>query len=165
MGSVTNPTMCELSKRDSLVQAFVQLGEDPEGRITLTQVRKILDKLNIEVSEEELKHVVNEVCDEDCEKLNVDQVEVITSSPKLVRQPSIISTASTASNECNLEEEFQKLDVNDDGFITIEEVMKVMMGVKIDRLDDEEVLRRVKKADTTGEGKIEYKEFIKHYLP
>ena len=86
--------MCEPSKRDSLVQAFVQLGEDPEGRITLTQVRKILEKLNIEVSEEELKDVVNEVCDEDCEKLNVDQVEVITSSPKLVRQNSIISTGN-----------------------------------------------------------------------
>merc|ERR1711872_741748 len=141
MGSVTtSPNMCEPSKRDSLVQAFVQLGEDPEGRITLTQVRKILEKLNIEVSEEELKDVVNEVCDEDCEKLNVDQVEVITSSPKLIRQSSIISSASTASNECNLEEEFQKLDVNNDGFITIEEVMQVMMGVMIDRLDDEEVL-------------------------
>ena len=90
----------EPSKRASLVQAFVQLGQDPDGRISLEQVRKILVKLNIEVDEDDLKDAVNEVCDEDCEKLTVDQVDDLTSSPKLTRTTSIISSGGHLLSSC-----------------------------------------------------------------
>ena len=70
---------------------------------------------------------------------------------------------STNPEDCNLEEEFRKLDVNNDGMITMEEVTQVMMSVQVPGLEDHVIKERIKKAERNG--KIKYIEFLKQCIP
>ena len=70
---------------------------------------------------------------------------------------------STNPEDCNLEEEFRKLDVNNDGMITMEEVTQVMMSVQVPGLEDVVIKERIKKAERNG--KINYLEFLKQCIP
>ena len=70
---------------------------------------------------------------------------------------------STNPEDCNLEEEFRKLDVNNDGMITMEEVTQVMMSVQVPGLEDVVIKERIKKAERNG--KIKYIEFLKQCIP
>ena len=70
---------------------------------------------------------------------------------------------SAKSDEANIEEEFRKYDLNDDGFISIAEVWQVMLSLETGQ-DNDEVEKKIMKADTNGDGRISYTEFIKHFL-
>jgi Ca2+-binding EF-hand superfamily protein len=73
------------------------------------------------------------------------------------------SEFSAKSDECNIEEEFKKYDLNDDGFISVDEVRQVMLSLETGH-DNDEVENKIMKADTNGDGMISFTEFIKHFL-
>ena len=53
--------------------------------------------------------------------------------------------------------------MNDDGFISVDEVWQVMLSLETGH-DNDEVEKKIMKADTNGDGRISYTEFIKHFL-
>ena len=73
------------------------------------------------------------------------------------------SEFSAKSDECNIEEEFRKYDLNDDGFISVDEVRQVILSLETGH-DNDEVEKKIMKADTNGDGSISFTEFIKHFL-
>ena len=70
---------------------------------------------------------------------------------------------SLKSNEVEIEEAFAMYDLNDDGFISAEEVRQVMLSLDTG-MEKEDVEDMIRQADGNGDGKISYVEFIKHCL-
>ena len=70
---------------------------------------------------------------------------------------------SVKSNEVDIEEEFKKYDLNEDGFISAEEVRQVMQSLNTGH-EKEVVEEKIMLADTNGDGMISHMEFVKHFL-
>ena len=75
---------------------------------------------------------------------------------------SIIANLQTKAEElADVREMFIKLDVNHDGFLSLEELEAGMQDIAaIFHLDEPDVRDMLRSADTNGDGRIDYTEFI-----
>jgi len=56
-------------------------------------------------------------------------------------------------------EAFDTIDRDDSGFITSEELLLMLWGIG-QRMDEEALAKAIRKADTNGDGKVNFKEFL-----
>ena len=59
-----------------------------------------------------------------------------------------------------IRKEFQKFDVDNSGYITVDELMQVVSDRTGHRLSDQETEHLFQDADLNDDGKIDYEEFV-----
>ena len=72
--------------------AFNLLDDDHDGKISIIQLKKVLEKLNHDVTDEEVKEWITKVCGDECEDIDIDQFLSLMSTKQLVRQTSVVSS-------------------------------------------------------------------------
>jgi Ca2+-binding EF-hand superfamily protein len=82
-------------QRESTRLAFNLIDDKDEGKISLKQVQKMLEKLNVDVTEEELNAWVKQVFGDDCDEVDFEQVVSLLSTKQLVRQTSVVSSGKS----------------------------------------------------------------------
>ncbi|CAO3659795.1 unnamed protein product [Umbelopsis vinacea] len=68
------------------------------------------------------------------------------------------------SHEAAFVEVFETMDSDNDGSITVQDIVNYMTS-KGERISDQEVKEMVKAADVSGDGKVNYEEFVKILTP
>ncbi|CAF1371312.1 unnamed protein product [Adineta steineri] len=148
---ITSKTTDNISPEEleELREAFRVFDQDGDGSITLAELRIVLDQMGLDPSEEELQDMIREV-DED-QSGSISFVEFVGMVKKTV------DTNKNSREE--LFRAFQVFDLDQNGFITIEELRTVLQATG-DRPTDEDALEMIAEADIDGDGRINYDEFV-----
>jgi len=127
-------------------QMFKQFDKDNSGTITINELRKGLEKKGAKSTQAELEHMLKE--------MDVD------GNGELDYEEFIAATlcASKTQNEDNMERAFAYFDKDNSGFITIDELRKVIDDFGLSGMSDAEFMKEV---DANNDGKIEYDEFLR----
>ena len=129
--------------------AFDMFDKDKDGIINVNELATVMKSLNQDISEIELKHMIDEI--------NPEKTGCIDLS-------LFILLMHRRSKESDIEEDiinaFRVFDKNDTGIITSTELRHVMTTIG-DKLTDEEVDAMIREADIDGDGNINYEEFVR----
>jgi calmodulin len=129
--------------------AFDMFDIDKDGTISLSEVASVMRSLNQDVSEVELKLMIDEVSPDGSGTIDFSQ---------------FVFLMHKKGKDTDLEEEiinaFRVFDKNDSGIITADELKHVMTTIG-DKLTDEEVDAMIREADIDGDGNINYEEFVR----
>lgn len=130
-------------------EAYAMFDKDGDGHITKKEVREMMVSLGQDPTEEEVADMVNEV-DTDGNGV-IDFNEFLTMMAR---------KKSAKEEELETVEAFRVFDVDGDGFITADELRSVMTKLG-ESLSAEEIEEMIVTADTDGDGKVDYEEFVK----
>jgi len=129
-------------------EAFRLFDKDHDGRITEAELGVVMRSLGQKPTETDLRGMVKEVDQDGNGSIEFDEF-LLMMARKL----------KAADGEEEMYHAFKVFDKNDDGFITFDELKRVMCSIG-ERLTDEEIEDMIKEADLNGDKKIDYKEFI-----
>ncbi|CAF0761406.1 unnamed protein product [Adineta ricciae] len=132
-----------------LREAFRVFDQDGDGSITLAELRIVLDQMGLEPTEEELQDMIREV-DED-QSGSISFVEFVGMVKRAVD--------TNKSSREELFRAFQVFDLDQNGYITMEELRTVLQATG-DHPTDEDALEMIAEADIDGDGRINYDEFV-----
>ncbi|KAK4775879.1 hypothetical protein SAY87_023840 [Trapa incisa] len=149
MTTVSQEHMLTKVQIDEFKEVFSLLDKDGDGCITVKELVWAIRSLEQHPTEEELRIMIREV--------DVDGNGTI----KLGEFLNLMARKmkETAADD-ELKEAFQVFDKDQDGYISPEELRRVMLNLG-EKLTDEEVEMMVKEADLDGDGQINYEEFIR----
>ncbi|XP_022946612.1 calmodulin-like protein 8 [Cucurbita moschata] len=133
-------------------EAFCLLDKDGDGCITIKELATAIRSLHQNPTEEELQIMMNEVDVNGSGSIEFE--EFFNLMEKKMKE-------NEAEEE--LREAFKVFDMDQDGFISPNELKNVMIHM-VEKLTDEEVEQMVKEADLDGDGLIDYEEFAKMML-
>ncbi|KAG8078248.1 hypothetical protein GUJ93_ZPchr0007g3346 [Zizania palustris] len=130
-------------------EAFSLFDKDGNGSITTDELGTVMRSLGQNPTEVELKDMIAEV---DADGSNtVDFQEFLGLMARKMKD---------TDSEEELREAFRVFDKNQDGFISADELGKVMANLG-ERLSNEEIREMIRGADVDGDGQINYDEFVK----
>uniref|UniRef100_A0A7S2ZV04 Calmodulin n=4 Tax=Rhodosorus marinus TaxID=101924 RepID=A0A7S2ZV04_9RHOD len=138
----TNLPVADIEK---VKKAFERADEDNSGLLSLAEMRKVLDRLELDIDEEELQRIWS-AYDVD-ENGEIDYEEFLAATTDLSR----IRTLE------NIKMAFAKLDRNGDGKISVDEVMTALEDMNI---TEEAAKQMIAESDKNNDGEIDYAEFI-----
>ncbi|KAK4767019.1 hypothetical protein SAY86_014770 [Trapa natans] len=149
MTTISQEHMLTKVQIDEFKEVFSLLDKDGDGCITVKELAWAIRSLEQHPTEEELRIMIREV--------DVDGNGTIKLGEFLN-----LMTRKMKETEADdeLKEAFQVFDKDQDGYISPEELRRVMLNLG-EKLTDEEVEMMVKEADLDGDGQINYKEFIR----
>ncbi|KAJ2820394.1 hypothetical protein FBU31_005239 [Coemansia sp. 'formosensis'] len=130
-------------------EAFDQLDEDGDGKITAADLKAMLKSVGQNPSDEDIQDMFKELDDDGCGTMDFEE---------------FLAQIQTQATECNeddvAKENFKTFDENGDGFITKSELRKALdkFGMKP---SDEDINEMMANADTNKDGHIDFKEFVK----
>ncbi|KAG6599302.1 Calmodulin-like protein 8, partial [Cucurbita argyrosperma subsp. sororia] len=133
-------------------EAFCLLDKDGDGCITIKELATAIRSLQQNPTEEELQIMMNEVDVNGSGSIEFE--EFFNLMAKKMKE-------NEAEEE--LREAFKVFDMDQDGFISPNELKNVMIHM-VEKLTDDEVEQMVKEADLDGDGLIDYEEFAKMML-
>lgn len=133
---------------------FDEFDKDKSGEISALELGTALRLLGLNPTEKEIQDLIDEIDKNGNGMIEFD--EFMAFLKKSYKKPDEVKT--------DLKKAFQVFDLNGDGFISREELQKVLtkMGEK---LTDKEVDEMMKKADKNGDGKIDYDEYVDMMYP
>mmetsp|Transcript_74030 Transcript_74030/g.194173 ORF Transcript_74030/g.194173 Transcript_74030/m.194173 type:complete len:560 (-) Transcript_74030:106-1785(-) len=130
-------------ERSKVRDAFIAMDENKHGTITLGELKKVLtEKFSIEDDQ------VQQIFD----ALDTGNTDVIHYTEFLA---AMVSTR-IAMHDDLLKTTFQRFDVDNTGYITVEN-LRVVLG---DSFSGDEVENLIKEADANGDGQLSYDEFF-----
>jgi len=133
-------------------EAFALFDKDGNGTITAKELGAVMRGLGQNPSEEEIRTMIDEV-DTDCNgSIEFDEFLLLISNK--IRMDSV---------EDELRDAFKVFDKDNDGYLTAPELRDVMMNLG-DPMTVEDITEMVREADTNGDGKIEYSEFVQQIM-
>jgi calcium-dependent protein kinase len=129
-------------------QMFKQFDKDNSGTITINELHKGLEKKGARSTKEELQNMLKE--------MDVD------GNGELDYEEFIAATLcqSKINNEDNLERAFAYFDKDNSGFITRDELKKVIAEFGMHGLNDMDEHEFMEALDANNDGKIDYDEFL-----
>ncbi|XP_038890963.1 calmodulin-like protein 8 [Benincasa hispida] len=133
-------------------EAFCLLDKDGDGCITIEELATAIRSLHHNPTEEELQMMMNEV--DVNGNGSIEFGEFFNLMAKKMKE-------NEAEEE--LSEAFKLFDMDEDGYISPDELKHVMIHM-VEKLTDEEVEQMVNEADLDGDGLIDYEEFVKMML-
>jgi len=139
----------EYSKEEmaELRDVFANIDTDNSGSITLEELQVAMRRLGRDLSEADLQKILKQA--------DLDGNGVIEFEEFL---------AVLAHNPTNPDQEllemFQGFDENGDGFVSPEELKRVMQRIG-ERRTDEEISAMIKEVDLNNDGMVNYEEFVK----
>ncbi|CAF0929142.1 unnamed protein product [Rotaria sordida] len=149
--NVANKAFYDISPEElaELREAFRVFDQNGDGSITLSELRIVLDQMGLDPSEEELQDMIREV--------DEDQSGTISFAEFVDMVKKAVDTNKNSREE--LFRAFQVFDLDQNGFITMEELRAVLQATG-DRPTDEDALEMIAEADIDGDGRINYDEFV-----
>lgn len=133
---------------------FDEFDKDSSGEISAHELGTALRLLGLNPTAKEIQDMINEIDRNGNGTIEFD--EFMAFLKKYYKKPDEVKR--------DLIKAFQVFDLNGDGFISRDELQKVLtkMGEK---LTDKEVDEMMKKADKNGDGKIDYDEYVDMMYP
>ncbi|TDL20345.1 calmodulin [Rickenella mellea] len=129
--------------------AFQLFDKDNDGTISTDELGAVMRSVGREPTEAELKRMVAGVDADSNGKIEFSEFVVLMEGQ--IRAEDLKE---------ELRDAFRTFDADNDGFISAKEV-RVVMGKLGERLSDQQVDEIVREADTNGDGKINYEEFVR----
>ena len=124
---------------------FAVYDDDGNGKISAVELRALMNALGVSASAAEIAVYLKQATNErDCESISFPEFVVIMNAQR--KRDEMLKA-------------FSQFDVNGDGYITAEEIRQVMRAAG-DSLNDDDVASMVSLADTDGDGKVNYEEFV-----
>ncbi|KAF8009331.1 hypothetical protein BT93_J0354 [Corymbia citriodora subsp. variegata] len=151
--------MSPLGTRD-LRRIFENLDKNEDGQVSLEELNWLLEKINIHYSVNELESSIGKSSLEFDEFLYFyDSI----SSEKTMRSSGLESRESNegdADQETDLAEAFKVFDLNDDGFISWDELQSVLSKLELwDKRSGGDCNSMIRAYDTNNDGKLDFEEF------
>lgn len=138
--------------KEDFAEAFSIFDKDGDGRITASELKKVLSELGIKLSKDDIKNMIQEL-DKDGNG-TIEYSEFV----QMMTQP-----ASRDADDFELREAFKCIDLDGNGYISRDElrdaVKKIMSTDKKLSVDDVEEM--MTEADEDGNGLIDYDEFVR----
>ena len=129
-------------------EAFSLFDKDGDGKITAKELGTVMRSFGTNPTEPELQEMIDEV--------DVDGNGTIEFS-------EFLAIAARKIKDSDMEEEIRKVfrvfDKNDNGFISFNELRRVLTNLG-EKLSDEEVVEMIEEADLDNDGHINYEEFV-----
>ena len=129
--------------------AFDMFDKDKDGIVSLQELASVMRSLNQDVSEVELRLIIDDVNPEKTGTIDFAQFVFIMQKRR---------TGDDYDEE--IINAFRVFDKNDNGIITASELRHVLTTIG-DKLTDEEVDAMIREADIDGDGNINYEEFVR----
>ncbi|CAG9861775.1 unnamed protein product [Phyllotreta striolata] len=128
-------------------EMFDMFDEDGDGKITLEEIMKVLQSLNVHVSEAEAQMMMSDV--------DLDVSGTIDFGEFLLM---IYTHLQQKRRKQDIIEMFNYLDVRHTGEINFEDLKIAMLSIGED-FTDEEIAEMMEEADQNGDGVIDFQEF------
>lgn len=138
-----NETQVKMCKK-----AFYQIDIDKTGFIKAIEIKSAMKLLNEEINEQEFEELLKEI------DLNTD---IVTISEFLAMYSIKINSNY---NKEELLQAFRVFDKDQSGYISANKLRDMMTDVD-EKLTDDEVDEMIREADANGDGRVNYKNFIK----
>ncbi|CAF1538991.1 unnamed protein product [Adineta ricciae] len=137
------------SQEQELRGAFDLFDSDHSGRISRMELKRVLQALNIKVSDNELQQLMIQMDSDNSGEIDYNEFKKVISA-SFFRKYS----------KQELQAAFKKFDTDNSGYITAHELSHILsrMGRHISQ---NEVEAMVKSLDASGDGKISFEEFCK----
>ncbi|CAF1277253.1 unnamed protein product [Didymodactylos carnosus] len=133
------------SQKAELQDAFNLFDSDQSGKISRNELKNVLNALNIQVTDNELKQTMSQM-DGDIEFDEFCRVMGQTYFKKYTRE--------------ELQNTFRNFDSDGSGYIQASELETIMSRLG-KRMKKSEIDQMIKSLDTTGDGQIGFDEFVK----
>ncbi|GAN06810.1 calmodulin [Mucor ambiguus] len=130
-------------------ELFALIDKNGDGAIDAEELGQAMRSLGQNHTNEELKNLINDVDSDNNGRIDFNEFLIIVSRMK-----------GNDETENDLLEAFKIFDEDQDGNITQDEIRSVMSSLGR-RWTSQELDVLIGKADTDGDGKINYKEFVK----
>lgn len=148
-------------------EAFDIFDKNKDGCITKDELKSVMLSLGLNPSETEIMDMIDSA---DIDKNGVIDIEEFMSlMPALTpatgadyKRASAQGYQKSVNEEYELRRAFEEFDENGDGFISPEELNRVMRSIG-ETLTSDEIKVIIKEVDNNGDGKIDYYEFCKIY--
>ncbi|XP_030534903.1 neo-calmodulin-like [Rhodamnia argentea] len=137
---------------DEFQEAFCLLDKDGDGSITIKELATAIKSLDQHPTEEELQSMINEA-DTDGHG-TIEFGEFLNLMARKIKETEI---------EEELKEAFRVIDKDQDGYISLNELKRVMINLG-EKSTEEELEEMMREADLDGDGQISYEEFIRMML-
>jgi calcium-dependent protein kinase len=132
-------------ERAKVRQYFVSMDGNKQGTITLMELKKVLeDKFN--VSDEETNRIFAALDSNNDEEIHYSDFLAAMVSTRIALHDDLLKSA------------FKKFDVDNSGYITVENLRQVLG----DNFDGEEVEKLMQEADLLQDGRVSYPEFVSY---
>ncbi|CAL1537420.1 unnamed protein product [Lymnaea stagnalis] len=141
-------------ERKEIREAFQILDEDGDGRLSLEDMKTLLQSQFMVFTDSQVTAVVKELDEDDSGFIEYKEFE------KYVIENNL-SKPTVEEFGAEMKEAFQLFDTDKNGYIDAHE-FKSFMTTLGDKMTDEEVMDMMKDADTNGDGQIDYLEFCAH---
>eukprot|EP00483_Globobulimina_turgida_P005108 UN05118 len=128
--------------------AFNLFDKDQNGVIDLDELQTVLKTLGQNIGKQEIEDMIASVDQDDDGKIDFD--EFITMMENRMFLPS---------NTFEYQDAFKFFDKNGDGFIDFNELKDVLLSLG-EEFTNQDIQDMIDEADTTGNGKVEFDEFI-----
>ena len=130
-------------------ESFALFDKNGDGAIDVKELGHVMRSLGQDPTEDELKDMIHDVDSDNNGTIDFNEFLTIMSRMK-----------GNEETENDLVEAFKVFDKDQDGSITQDELRSVMSNLG-QKLSPQELDEMIKEADTDGDGKINYKEFVK----
>jgi len=130
-------------------EAFMLLDRDEDGVISVSELGVVLKSLGQRPTVTELEQMVTKKDQE-----GIGQIEFNEFLQMMARQMSGLET------EAKLKEAFRVFDKDEDGFLSVAELRRIMTSMG-EKMTKDEVDDMISEADKKGDGKVNYQEFVR----
>ena len=132
-------------------EAFALFDKDGDGTITKNELRTVMQSLGQDPTDQDLDDMISEIDQDGNGEIDFDEFLVLMAmNTQDLTEDAIISKG------------FSVFDVDDDGFISIDDLRTMMMSLG-EEVDEQQLFEMVSEVDESGTGRISlsnFKEFI-----
>lgn len=143
-------SICLIQVRGPILRVFHKgFSIDHSGRISKSELRKVLQALNITVGEKELQKLMKQMDHDGSGDIDYPEFERVMGAAFFKKH-----------SRQELMAAFKKFDTDNNGSISVKELNDVLtrLGRHVSRADVEAMIQSI---DTSGDGKVSFEEFCK----
>ena len=144
---MSRPDFNRSKSKEETKEAFDFFDKDKSGKISSKELSSMLGQLGHVISDTELNDLIDTVDKNHNGSIDIDEFMAL-----------IKNKSSNGKVDEEMIDAFRMFDLNGDGFISKQELSKVMKGLG-EKLSDKEIDDLLKEWDLNKDGKIDYNEF------
>ena len=146
--STTNWTVEQIAE---FKEAFALFDKDGDGTITKNELCTVMQSLGQDPTDQDLDDMINEIDQDGNGEIDFDEFLVL-----------MAMNTQDLTEDAIIGKGFSVFDVDDDGFITIDDLRTMMMSLG-EEVDEQQLFEMMSEVDDSGTGRISlsnFKEFI-----